>query len=197
MRKIVTILTLLLFSQLSFAQYFTLTPKGFLSESESEYIVIDVPNSTQADLYKSVLNALSIMYNDPKEVLSLVEGESITLNAYEPEVITYKDKVSPLQIGKTTYKYDLSYSISMLFKDGKIRFNRPTFECRRWYENGYKGGWTSGWTYLHLVKGKDAKSAIFDKNGEIISQEAYDGLNNHLNSLIKEIVEKSKNVDNW
>lgn len=197
MKKILNTIVLLLITQMGFTQYFTLTPNGFVSEDKNDYIVIDVPNAKQNDLYKNVLNALSAMYKNPKDALSLIEGESITLNGYEEKVILYKDKISPLQIGKTTYQYDLSYTLSILFKDGKIRFNRPTFECRRWYEDGYRSGWASGWTYLHLVKGKNAKAAIFGQKGEIMAEESYNGLNQHLNSLIKEIIEKSTKIDDW
>lgn len=184
-------------TQLTFAQYFTITPNGFISENKEQFVIIEIPDEKQEVLYKNVLNALSTMYNNPKEVLSLVEGQSITVTGYEKKVITDKVKLSPLQIGQSTLQYDLSYTLSIQFKDGKIRYNSPTFECRRWYENGYKQGWTSGWTKLPLVKTKGVKWAVFDKNGEIISQEAYDGLNKHFNTLIGEIIQKSKTANNW
>ncbi|MCL7987438.1 DUF4468 domain-containing protein [Sphingobacterium sp. lm-10] len=197
MKKIIYLVVLLLFAELGYAQYFTLTPSGFVSNDRAEYTVIDFPNVKQEVLYKNVLNALSSMYRDPKEVLSLIDGEGITIKGYEKEVIADKVKISPLQIGKTTYKYDISYTLSIQFKDDKVRINRPSFECRRWYESGYKSGWATGWTYLALVKDKNAKYAVFDKNGQIISQEAFDGLQQHFNGLIKEIIDKSKVVNNW
>ena len=184
-------------TQLAFAQYFTVTPNGFISEKKEQFVIIEIPDQKQEVLYKNVLNALSTMYSNPKEALSLVEGQTITITAYETDVIIDKVKLSPIQIGLSTLKYDLSYTISIQFKDGKIRYNSPAFECRRWTKNAYDQGRVSGWTTLPLVKTKGVKWAIFDKNGKIISPDAYDGLNKHFNSLIAEIIRKSNTSNNW
>ncbi|WP_179474109.1 DUF4468 domain-containing protein [Chryseobacterium sp. H1D6B] len=197
MKKLLNIIILMIFSQSFSAQYFRLTPQGFVSDNKSDYVVIDVPNTKQKDLYRNVLNALSTMYKDPKNVLSTVEGESITVKGYEEKKIPHKYKLNPLLIGKATMKYDVSYTLNILFKDNKIRFNSPSFECRRWYEGNYKSGWDEGWTYLTLMKDKNYRASIYDKNGEITSEESYTALNNHFNALIKEILEKSKKINNW
>lgn len=197
MKKLVITIGFILVAKLTFAQYFTLTPKGLVSGDKNSFVVVDFPNAKQAVLYKNVLNALNTMYKNPKEVLSLVDGESITITAYEKGIITDKVKVSPLQVGKKTYKYDLSYTLSILFKDGKIRFNSPSFECKRHYESGYKSGYASGWTDLPLIKGKDYKSGVFSENGKVFSDEAFEGLSKHFNGLIKEIIDKTKNGKDW
>jgi len=194
MKKLLIIATILCFAQVCIAQHFTLTPEGFVSENKSNYTVVNVPNVKQADLYKNAVNAISSMYKDPKKVLSLVEGESITVRGYEENAIQFKDKLSPIQIGKATVKYDISYTITMLFKDGRIRLNAPTFECRRWIESQR---YTSGWGYLHLKRQKSSQTGIYDQKGKIISQEAYDAVNTYLNALLKEILEKSNKINNW
>ena len=197
MKKASLLLTFTVLAQLCFAQYFTLTPKGFLGENQSEYIVLDFPGAKQADLYKRVQGALISMYKDPKEVLSFIEGESITVNGYQPNAITNKRRANALAIAKATYEYDLSYSLSIFFKDEKIRFNRPTFECRRWYEGGYKSNWATGWSYLPLVKQKNNTTGIFNNKGEIIAPDVIEDLNKYLNSLIKEILDKAQNSNDW
>jgi hypothetical protein len=197
MKNLSFTIAFIFFTQLTFTQYFTLPPNGFVSAEKKAYLIVDVPAAKQAELYKNTLSALSTMYNSPKEVLSLVDGESISLHAYEKQVITDKVKSSNPLKGKITYKYDLSYTLSIQFKDGKIRFNSPTFECKRWYENGYSQGWTSGWTSLPLVKTNDVKWAVFNENGAILSEEAFEGLNKFFNSLFKEIIEKSKTANKW
>lgn len=191
------LLTFAAFTPLCFAQYFTLTPKGFLTENQAEYVVLDFPNVNQAELYKRVQRALVSMYKDPKEALSFIEGESITVNGYQPDAISNKRRANALAVAKATYKYDLSYSLSILFKDEKIRFNRPTFECRRWYEGGYKSNWATGWSYLSLVKEKNNTAAIFSNKGELIAPDVVEQLNHYLNSLIKEILDKSQNTNDW
>ena len=197
-KRIISITILLLVTQQSFAQYFELTSQGFVSNNDSDYTVVDIPKLKQKDLYKNVLNTINSMYSNPQKGLNVVEGESISLTAYEEKALPVRH--SGGGFGKTNYKYDLSYTLSFLFKDGKIRINSPTVECRRWYEGSYRAGrgWSSsGWTTLKLLKGENDRVAIYDKNGKLLLEDAASGLNNHLNSLLKKIIEKSQKINNW
>lgn len=198
MKKMLGMVILLLVTQLSFAQYFKLTANGFVSNDNNDFAVVDVPNVKQADLYKNVLNAINSIYSNPQKGLSVLEGESITLTAYEEKAIPVRH--SSGGFGKTNYKYDLSYTLSFLFKDGKIRVNSPTFELKRWYEGTFRAGsgyGNSGWTTLNLVKGKKDRVAIYDQNGKLILEDATNGLNTHLNTIVKQIIDKSNTINNW
>lgn len=189
MKKILIIIVLFL-NQLSFGQYFSLTQNGFISKENKDYVVIDFPGEKQIDIYKKVLNAVNTIYSDPKEVLSVVDGQSITIKGYEEKKLDVKEKLNYLQIGKSTIKYDISYSLSILFKDDKIRINSPSFECRKWYDN-------VGWIYLRLMKDNDTKRGIYNKSGKLVAEGADKGLNDYFNSLINQIVDKSKNINEW
>jgi len=197
MKRLIALSIFMLVASSGFAQYFTLTTKGFVSKDQLDYVVINVPGVRQQDLYKNVLSVLSTMYKNPKEVLSTVDGESITITGYESKILPVKERVVVTQIVKSKSVYDVSYTMSILFKDGKMRVDRPSFECRRWYEGTYSSGWASVWIYLHLVKEGKAKYAIFDKNGNVIAQDAVDGLNKYFNSLTQQIADKSKKVSDW
>lgn len=197
-KKAFSIVIFLLVTQLSFGQYFKLTPQGFVSNDNSDFTVVNVPNAKQKDLYKNVLNAINTMYSNPQKGLNVVEGESISLTAYEEKALPVRHSAGGF--GKGNYKYDLSYTLSFLFKDGKIRINSPVFECKRWYEGTYKptSGWgSSGWTTLKLVKGDRDRVAIYDKNGKLLLEDAASGLNDHFNSVLKQIMEKSQKINNW
>ncbi|MFP3596966.1 DUF4468 domain-containing protein [Chryseobacterium sp. SIMBA_029] len=197
MKKTLSIAVLLLLAQLSFAQYFKLTPKGFVSNDNSDFAVVNVPNAKQKDLYKNVLNAINSMYSNPQKGLSVVEGESISITAYEKEVLPIKLSNG---LGKSIRKYDLSYKLTFLFKDGKIRINSPDFEARRHVESTYRGasGWTGDeWVTLKLVKVGKSKLYLFEDDGKVRFEDAYNGLNNHFNTLLKQIMEKSQNINNW
>lgn len=195
MKTTLSIIILLISVQLSFAQYFKLTSTGFVSSDNNDYTVVNMPNVKQNDLYKNVLNSINSMYSNPQKGLNVVEGESISLTAYEEQAVPVKHRAGGF--GKRSFKYDLSYTLTFLFKDGKIRINRPTFELRRWYQSGYKSGFNSGWTTLNLLKGKNDNVAIYDKNGQLILEDAFNGLNNHFNMLLTQIIEKSGNINNW
>lgn len=192
MKALYTLFTIVCLSQFSYAQYFTLTSNGFVSSKDkTDYIVIDKPNTKKNELYRNVLSALSSMYKDPKEVLSLAENESITINGYEPKSLAVKQKRNYLQIGKSTIEYDLSYSITMLFKDDKIRINRPSFEARKWNST------TGYYEYLVLNETNKNKNSIYNKKNEVDYPDAITGLENNFNKLIQEILEKSNKINNW
>lgn len=195
--KNISIAILLLITQLSFAQYFKLTPAGFLSNEKNDFTVVDVPNVKQKDLYRNMLNALNSIFKNPQKGLSVVEDESISITAYEEKVLPIKLSNG---LGKTIRKYDLSYKLTFLFKDGKIRINSPDFEAKRYVESTYRGasGWSGGeWVTLKLVKVGKSKLYLFEDDGKIRFEDAYNGLNNHFNSLIKEIINKSNSINNW
>ena len=196
MKRIFPLLTLFFIVQSALGQTFELTSQGFISKSDQKnYIVIDVPGKTQSELYTNVLTAISSMYKDPKKVLSVVKNESITLNGYTKNGLTIKEKLNPIQIGKSTMKYDISENITILFKDGKMRFNSPSFEVRRWFEGGYNSGWATYWYHLRLNADGKNKHAIYNKKGEVNYPDAVSGLNNHFNGLIQTIIEKSNQID--
>jgi hypothetical protein len=198
MKKLLGMVILLLVTQLSFAQYFKLTANGFVADDNNDFAVVDVPNVKQADLYKNVLNAINSLYSNPQKYLSVLEGESITLTRYEEKALPVRHSTGAF--GKTNYKYDLSYTLSFLFKDGKIRINSPTFELRRWYKATYRKGsdWdNSDWKTLNLVKDKKDSVAIYDQNGKLVLEDAANGLNSHLNTIVKQIIDKSNTINNW
>lgn len=195
--KNIGIAIFLLVTQLSFAQYFKLTPSGFLSNEKNDFTVVDVPNVKQKDLYRNTLNAINSIFKNPQKGLSVVEGESISITAYEEKVLPVKLSNG---LGKTIRKYDISYKLTFLFKDGKIRINSPDFEAKRYVESTYRGssGWSGDeWVTLKLVKFGKSKLYLFEDDGKIRFEDAYNGLNNHFNSLIKEIINKSQNINNW
>ena len=197
MKNILSITILLLVSQLSFAQYFKLSPAGFVSSDNKDYTVVDAPNVKKMDLYKNVLNAINTIYKNPQKGLSVVEGESISITAYEEGVLPIKLSNG---LGKTLRKYDLSYKLTFLFKDGKIRINSPDFEAKRYVEGTYRGasGWTGDeWVTLNLKKVGKSKLYLFEDDGKVRFEDAYTGLNNHFNSLLKQIIEKSNKINNW
>lgn len=67
MKKIFSMAVLVLVTQLSFAQYFKLTDKGFVSNENHDFAVVEVPNVKQMDVYKNVLNAINSLYSNPQK----------------------------------------------------------------------------------------------------------------------------------
>jgi hypothetical protein len=153
MKKLLLCFLVLVCANTSFAQYFTLSPTGFVSENKNEYLVIDAPGVKQDELYKNVLNVINTLYSNPQKGLHVVAGESINLSAYQKTAFK-------LSSGVMSYVYDVDYTLSFQFKEGKIRVNRPTFEAG--FRN-YNGTWAK----------LNPSRAFFKNNGEVKSEKNY------------------------
>jgi len=103
----------------SASSVFVLTPSGFrnASDTSKDYLIFSVPEHKKSDLFKSVLMFAQKRYVNPKNVISQVPDESITLNGFAPG-----------SIGRNSmFFYDMDYTVNIEFKDDKIKVQAPTF----------------------------------------------------------------------
>ncbi|OJW53653.1 MAG: hypothetical protein BGO55_00800 [Sphingobacteriales bacterium 50-39] len=99
---------------------FVLTPSGFrdASDSSNDYLIISIPGQKKADLYKSVLLYAQKKFVNPKNVISEVQDESVTLNGFAVDAI-----------GRNAlHLFNIDYTINFEFKDEKIRIQAPSFK---------------------------------------------------------------------
>lgn len=113
MKQIITIVTLLcsgvLFSQ---ETAFTFTKDGF-----TDFVVVSVPNKTQAELYKKTLDWVSVTYNNPKEVIKAqIENDYIRIEGVKENALCMNVMLSRMCD-------DVKYQIEISFKEGKYKFD--------------------------------------------------------------------------
>ena len=77
-----------LFAQVT-PERFALQADGTMLANDKSYIVVEFPDKTKSELYSDILVSLSAMYVSPKDVLSVVENESNTINGYAKECLHY------------------------------------------------------------------------------------------------------------
>lgn len=116
MKRLLLSLALIITTAANFAQSIPkmeLKPNGFVSAADStkNYVVLEVPKVKQAELYKKTLTYLNGFYKNPSQVISAVDGESITVNGITNEI---KGSIE-------WYKYPMEYNIMIQFKDGKMK----------------------------------------------------------------------------
>jgi acyl-CoA synthetase (AMP-forming)/AMP-acid ligase II len=100
---------------------------GFIGlDTTKHYVIIEAPKYSKADLYKRTLTYLNSLYPNPQRVISVVNGESITINANTDAI---KAATKPVF-------YPMSYTITMEFKDGKIKF-QPSINNMREHGTGF------------------------------------------------------------
>ncbi|AYZ35165.1 hypothetical protein EGY07_06065 [Chryseobacterium indologenes] len=106
----------------------------------------------------------------------MVSGQAITLAAYKNKGLKVSAGISPVY-------YNVDYTLSFLFKNGKIRGNSPTFNAEIM---NYNGTWNK----------MNVKKFYFKGNGEPKGEKNHQFLNSYFNGVITSILEKSANIDN-
>lgn len=156
---------------------FTLTADGWVAETGKSFYVVEIPG-TQAELYNKAKLAFTQIYKSAKDVLSYSEPDIIKANGFS-------DAPYLKQMGKK-YPVNMSYSITVLFKDGKIRFDAPSISSL-YSTNGYG-------QKLELDSGKGGGAglghlgALFKNNGDVRYKDTKQSIEDYFNGVINSIV---------
>jgi len=183
--KRILLISMIFVSVMSSAQsLFTLIPSGFMATADTtkDFVVIPFEGKTQKQLYDIFLSKITTLYVSAKDVVSKVEDNTINIHAYTSKAVSFS----------SSYYYTLSYNISFLFKDGKVRVNAMLIN----YMRAFAG--TSNEKNLYLC-GNGGSSwfgtqYIFNKRGELKNKKAKAELETYFDALINNI---SKQDAGW
>ena len=90
---------------------------------EYSYVIVPLEGISQKDLFHKMMLGLNNVYMDADKVVSKIEPDAITVNAY---YTTDKSSNCIFIIDKTAYKLEgFKYRFSFKFKDGKVRIDSP------------------------------------------------------------------------
>ena len=189
MRKIL----LLIMSCVPFLGYsqFILTKDGMIDEKDpsKNYLIYNFEGKTANELYISVLTALTNYYVSAKDVLSKVDGKIISINGIEQNGICYGNFM-----GGCNHKFDLEYTMSIDFKDNKIRINTPIIAKTK------GDNFNKNHTYS-LVGGGGmfGTYSTFNKEGKLKDENSKKSIETFFNVLVQNIVKsvKSQDKDDW
>lgn len=92
-----------------------ITPDGFKSERDGRLFLVLNAEGSQTDLFNKSLTYLNGLYESPVSAISKVDGESITVTGFSPKTVKSAYK-------RLKYNYDLEYSLTFEFKDGKVKY---------------------------------------------------------------------------
>ena len=166
---------------------FKLTPEGFVSASDDQkkFVVLSFDGKSQQDLYKQTLVFFNTKCVSENDHISTVENESISISSYAGNTIHRN----------SMHVFDMDYTISFLFKDGKIRIDAPNFKLTTF---------TDKLQTLHLVftgfniDGSDL--GIYGKEGKVKSDRAITDLEAYFNAfvaLLKTSIESGNGNSSW
>jgi hypothetical protein len=101
----------------------------------TDFVVINIPNKTTAELYKSTLEWVNVTYKNPKEVIkSQVENEYIRIEGIRMNMFLTKVLLS-------NFYHNGRYQIEISFKDGKYKFDVISLEIYISPSQYTAGGW--------------------------------------------------------
>lgn len=153
---------------------------SFLLDNGNKYYVMEAKGS-QSDLYKKVLSSITKIYVSPKNVISKVENDMISINGISEDFLTYNGMMGVKVL------FSMQYNLQFQFKDEKIRVDAPTL-IRLFTNNNQDIKPISGWL--------NAQSVFKKGNPNPKKQYVIDAFNNNLNSLIDSILD-FKAEENW
>lgn len=184
---------LLIMSCVHFLGYsqFILTKDGMVDEKDQSknYLVYNFEGKTANELYISVLTALTNYYVSAKDAISKVEGKIISINGIESGGICYGNFM-----GGCNRRFDLIYTISIDFKDNKIRINSPLVAKS-------KGDSFNNNNTYSLVGGGGlfGTYSTFNKDGKLKDESSKNSIEKFFNTLVNAIIKDidNRNKDDW
>jgi hypothetical protein len=177
----------LFFSLIGLAQEFEVTPNGLKDKSnlENEFLVIDAPNKSTAELYQNAIKYINEKYKNPEEV---IKGKT------ENEYLRFETFVGQfLKVNNSGVKLDVSatYTTELRFKDGKVRYEIVVLDMTA--DNGGRNVFFKG----SIWKGYP----IYNNKDELRLEETKADLENYLNFQVKAVSEflngKKSEKDDW
>lgn len=192
MKKLSFLITLF-YATFMFSQKFELTMNNLVNadDSSKNYVVLEFPDKTQAELFKASKLYFNTRYNNPKFVTSEVENEQIVINASAPSSAKIRAGIP----------FDINYNAAISFKDGKIKIDLSIKDFERYIPVTKYGGGRERDGIIGFDIGL-SKSGIFSQKGKLISEKGKETTENFANSFISDLragIEKnaSSNNSDW
>lgn len=99
--------------------------EGFVGKyGDYSYAILPMEGMNATDLYHKMMLGLNNTYMDLDKVVSKIENEAITINAYS-NVVEKSPKTCFVKGSAAYYIEGFKYRLSFKFKDGKVRFDTP------------------------------------------------------------------------
>ena len=180
MKKLISILLLLLIGNLSIAQdnKFIYSQDGL----NPKYLVVNVDSTSQSEIYQKSIKWIKTTFKNPdKVILSQIENEMIRIEGFSDNAICFGS-------GTTASCEGLTYQIEISFKEGRYKIEPLNLS---YYISGYGG------VDVSLTKG-----AYWNKKGKLRKlyskipnqiEELFNGLNDNLSSFVSDTLKK----DGW
>lgn len=158
---------------------FYFNQRGFVSAQnpDNDYVVYEISGMSASEIKTAAMTTISSMYKSPKDVVNNLSDNMIQLEGYMSRVY-----YSVMNNGDR-YPVDIAFSFTVQFKDGKVRFNAPSF----------KQIYITNVPLMGQLKLDMSKSitTLIDKPAD------RDAVAERFNSLIKSVTGSLKSANDW
>ena len=196
MKRLIVMLVVAAMASTSFAQQFVLTPLGFrdAADTSKNYVVIEKPGIAADVLQKNTISILDKIYNKAEDAI-ISEPGKITIKTRHPNQINFGRILgTPIAI------FWLNYSITIQFKDGKIRVDDPSASLKGDVEPATQKKQVVFYsTQLYRKAVDEQPYYLFSDKGKNMSKYTTDQLEKIFNDLVAQVttVKAEAADDNW
>ena len=188
MKKLFFTLCTLLISMNIFAQtnsvYFEWQQNGtMLTKEGADFLIIDYKGKTKEELYKGLVLTSSSIFNSPKDTISPIENQLISINAIQPVIWKVGGLLGAIEV-------NVHYVLKIHIKDEKIKIDAPYFSLLSFSTGGTQDN-IEGWTKAQKFFNSDGSPN--NKKGRA---EFCQDINNSFNNLIYQLL-NYKEQEDW
>jgi len=190
MKKIIIYLTLIFLIPImsNSQEKFSYNENGLIPE----YLVGDIENKSQNEIYQKSLNWIKETYKNPDEVIkTTIENEKVRFEGVEMDYLCEKVLAS-------TFCYNTKYTIEIEFRDGKYKFTPLSMSYRQPPTTSAYASTSGGDVTIDLRNGSD----FYNKRGALKKQtqsmpESIENLFNSLNERLMKYLNEDSSKKEW
>lgn len=192
MKKLFLLVISCLSCFVTYAQsYFELTPDGFTTQDNKEFIVVDVPNESTSAIYNMLETGLISVFPPAHSTLNNEADTRFSITSVARELFRINAGIG------FQYIMDMEFNVLIDIKDGKYRIMAPTISHLGTLAN-YRISRMVVYGDPKVYKDYKKNQFVFNfKDRTVQNQEAKTAIENYINNIIKKIIDISKTNEDW
>lgn len=172
-------------------KYFELTPEGFRTTNNKEFIVVDVPNVNSNAIYNMLETGLISVFPPAYSTLNKETGTRFSITSVARELFRINAGLG------MQYIMDMEFNVVLDIKEGKYRIVAPTISHLGTLAN-YRISRMVVYGDPKVYKDYRKNQFIFNfEDRTIQNNEAKTAIENYINDVVKKIVNISKANEDW
>ena len=192
MKKLFLFVIFCLLSFVTYAQsYFELTPDGFKTQDDKEFIVVDIPNESASAIYSMLETGLISVFPPAHSTLNKEVDTRFSITSVARELFRINAGIG------FQYIMDMEFNVVIDIKDGKYRIMAPTISHLGSLAN-YRISRMVVYGDPKVYKEYKKNQFVFNfKDRTVQNQDAKTAIENYVNNIIKKIIDISKTNEDW